>query len=207
MSLTELVDVLRRGDETPTRTARDKKVAALVVERLLDPIAERARSVGLEIDQLGSHSSAKPHYISQLRLVVADRTEIIPQLRIALTQMKKEEEKALDYYVGVTVSQLSEAKGGPYPAHVRWGLWSDSPHAKGRIPGPFRLIAEEMSWTSDNVISRPMNNMVRGWLSMLGKEYGPDALDAWASFDELADQIAQDLVGLSNVMRKPQPTE
>lgn len=202
MALDELVDVLRKADENPNKTARDKKVGAMLCELLLLPVAERAKSVGLEVDSCGAHSSSKPHHVQELKLVVPGREQMIPQLRIALTQYKKEEEKALGYALGATVCQRSEAKGGPYPPHVRWGLWTDAPMARERIPGPFRLIAGKMDWSESDIISRPMNNMARGWLSFLGKYWTVDELDKWASFEELADDVAKDLVGLSNVIRK-----
>ena len=201
MPLAELVAILRRSDEKPNPTARDKKAGALLVEKCLGPIAERTRSVGLESEFIGGHSSAKPHFISELRLAGPTRPEWIPQLRVALTQIKRNEEKELTCSLGATISQRSEVGGESIPPHIRWGVWTDSPHAKARIGGPFRIIAEKMEWEDPYVISRPSNNMARGWLSFLGKEVTVEDLEKYSSFDELADQIAQDLVGLNNVMR------
>ena len=201
MPLSELKEVLRRSDEKPNPTARDKKVGAMLIEKLLEPVASRLKSVGLEVESMGQHSSTKPHHISELTLVAPTREQLIPQLRIALTQMKKGEEVPLSCSLGVTVCQRSDTKEGTFPPNVRWGLWCDSPHAKSRLPGPFRILAAKMEWEGTPTMSRPMNNMARGWLSMIGRERTVEALDEYGSIDELADQIAQDLVGLANVMK------
>ena len=202
MPLAELMDILRRADEKPNPTARDKKVGAFLLESCLKPIVSRVGSVGVESEFVGVHSSAKPHFLSELRLAAPTREEWIPQLRIALTQVKRNgEEKEIGCSLGATISQRSDAADGPYPPNFRWGIWTDSPYAKQRIGGPFRILAEKMSWENAHIISRPANNMARGWLSMLGKELTIEDLEKWSSFEELADQIAQDLVGLSNVMR------
>lgn len=206
MSLDYLKELLTKGNEAPDKTARSKKLASEVADKILRPIEERvAKLAGPETAAIGGTSSAKPQFIAEYRLDVPEREGLIPQLRFALENEKKKH-AVLD--VGVTIGQAwtDPKTGDHFPAHIRWGAWCLAADKVKRVQGPLRVINRYIDETLDVMTPRPVTNKPTAALSMVGKVMTLEDLEGVESFEALADEIAQDLCKLAEAV-VPAPVE
>ena len=206
VSLDYLKELLTKANEAADKSARSKKLAAEVAEKILAPIEERVSTLsGPETDHIGGTSSTKPQFIAEYRLEIPERTGLIPQLRFALENEKKKD--AL-LEVGVTIGQAwTDPKTEEhYPAYIRWGAWCLAADKAKRVQGPLRVINQYTEDSFEVMTPRPVTNKATATLSIVGKMKTLDELDSIESFDALADEIAQDLVKLA-VAVVPAPVE
>ena len=207
MSLDYLKDLLTKGNEAADKSARSKKLALEVSEKLLRPIEERVASLGgPETRALGGTSSTKPQFIAEYRLEVPDRREWIPQLRFALENDKK---KDAEIEVGVTIGQAwtDPVTDEHYPAHLRWGAFCLAADKAVRVQGPLRVINRYIDDKLDVITPRPVTNKPTAVLSMVGKMMTVEDLENVESFEALADEIAQDMCTLLGALTPPPETD
>jgi len=197
VSLDYLKELLTKANEAADKSARSKKLAAEVAEKLLRPIEERVASAsGPETASIGGTSSTKPQFIAEYRLEIPEQDGLIPQLRFALENEKKKH-AVLD--VGVTIAQAwTDPKTQEhYPAVLRWGAWCLAADKAKRIQGPLRVINRYIDESLTVMTPRPVTNKAAGVLSIVGKSMTMEELEGVESYDILADEIAQDLVKLA----------
>ncbi len=196
VSLDYLKDLLTKGNEAADKSARSKKLALEVSEKLLRPIEERVATLsGPETRALGGTSSTKPQFIAEYRFELPEREEWIPQLRFALENDKK---KDAEIEIGVTVAQAwtDPATEEHYPAHLRWGAFCLAADKAVRVQGPLRVINRYIDDSLDVMTPRPVTNKPNATLSMVGKMMTVEELESVGSFEVLVDEIAQDLCKL-----------
>ncbi len=197
MSLDYLKELLTKANDDADKSARSKKLAAEVAEKLLRPIEERVASAsGPETAAIGGTSSTKPQFVAEYRLETPGQEGLIPQLRFALENEKKKH-AVLD--VGVTIAQAwTDPKTKElYPAVIRWGAWCLAADKVKRIQGPLRVINRYVSETLTVLTPRPVTNKATGMLSIVGKSMTLEDLEGIESYDDLADEIARDLLRLA----------
>jgi hypothetical protein len=206
VSLDYLKELLTKANDAADKSARSKKLAAEVTEKLLRPIEERVSNLsGPETDHLGGTSSTKPQFIAEYRVEIPDREELIPQLRFALENEKK---KHALIEIGVTIGQAwTDPKTEEhYPAHIRWGAFCLAADKVKRVQGPLRVINRYTDDAFEVMTPRPVTNKASAMLSLVGKIKTLEDLEGVESFESLADEIAQDLCKLS-VAVIPAPVE
>ncbi len=206
MSLDYLKEILTKATEAADKTARSKKLASEVADKLLRPIEERIASVsGPETASIGGTSSTKPQFVAEYRLELPEQEGLIPQLRFALENEKKKH-ATLD--VGVTIAQAwtDPKTKEEYPAEIRWGAWCLAADKVKRIQGPLRVINRYIEESLTVLTPRPVTNKATGMLSIVGKRMTLEDLEGVESYEVLADQIAADLIRLAAAV-VPAPKE
>jgi hypothetical protein len=206
VSLDYLKELLTKANDAADKSARSKKLASEVAEKILRPIEERvAKLGGPETAHIGGTSSTKPQFVAEYRVEVPGQEDLIPQLSFALENEKK---KHALLEIGVTIGQAwTDPKTEEhYPAHLRWGAFCLAGDKVKRVQGPLRVVNRYTEEKFDVMTPRPVTNKAGGMLSMVGKMKTLEELDGIESFEALADEIAQDLVTLS-VAVIPAPVE
>lgn len=208
VSLDYLKELLTKGNEAADKSARSKKLAIEVSEKILRPIEERVANLsGPETRAIGGTSSTKPQFIAEYRCELPERDHWIPQLRFALENEKK---KHAEIEVGVTIGQAwtDPATDEHYPAHLRWGAFCLAADKAVRVQGPLRVINRYVDDAYEVITPRPVTNKSTGVLSLIGKVMTIEDLEEVESFEALADQIAQDLCKLAvAIVQPPEPDE
>ncbi len=197
MSLDYLKELLTKANDAADKSARSKKLASEVSEKLLRPIEERvAKLEGPETAHLGGTSSTKPQFVAEYRVEVPEQDLLIPQLRFALENEKK---KHALLEIGVTIGQAwTDPKTEEhYPAHLRWGAFCLAGDKVKRVQGPLRVVNRYTEEQFEVMTPRPVTNKSNGMLSIVGKMKTIEELDGIESFEALADEIAKDLCTLS----------
>lgn len=206
MSLDYLKELLTKANDAADKSARSKKLASEVAEKILRPIEERVGKLsGPETGHMGGTSSTKPQFVAEYRFEVPEREELIPQLRFALENEKK---KHALLEIGVTIGQAwTDPKTEEhYPAHIRWGAFCLAADKAERVQGPLRVVNRYTDDAFDVMTPRPVTNKPSAVLSMVGKIKTLEELEGVSSFEALADEIAADLITLS-VAVIPAPVE
>ncbi len=206
MSLDYLKELLTKANDAADKSARSKKLASEVAEKLLRPIEERvAKLSGPDTDHMGGTSSTKPQFVAEYRVEVPGPEDLIPQLRFALENEKK---KHALLEIGVTIGQAwTDPKTEEhYPAYIRWGAFCLAADKVKRVQGPLRVINRYTEDAFEVMTPRPVTNKASAMLSMVGKIKTLEELEGVESFEALADEIAQDLCTLS-IAVIPAPVE
>jgi hypothetical protein len=206
VSLDYLKELLTKANDAADKSARSKKLASEVAEKILRPIEERVGNLsGPETDHMGGTSSTKPQFVAEYRLEMPEREDLIPQLQFALENEKK---KHALIEIGVTIAQAwTDPKTEEhYPAHIRWGAFCLAADKVKRVQGPLRVVNRYTEDSFEVMTPRPVTNKASAVLSMVGKIKTLEELEAVESFDALADEIAKDMVALS-VAVIPAPVE
>ncbi len=206
MSLDYLKELLTKANDAADKSARSKKLASEVSEKILRPIEERVGKLsGPETDHIGGTSSTKPQFVAEYRLEVPEREGLIPQLRFALENEKK---KHALLEIGVTIGQAwTDPKTEEhYPAHIRWGAFCLAGDKVKRVQGPLRVVNRYTEDAFEVMTPRPVTNKASAMLSIVGKMKTLEELEGVESFEVLADEIAKDLCTLS-IAVIPAPVE
>jgi hypothetical protein len=206
VSLDYLKELLTKANDAADKSARSKKLASEVAEKLLRPIEERvAKLDGPETAHIGGTSSTKPQFVAEYRFEVPGHEDLIPQLGFALENEKK---KHALLEIGVTIGQAwtDPKTEDPFPAHIRWGAFCLAGDKVKRVQGPLRVVNRYADENFDVMTPRPVTNKSGGMLSIVGKSKTLEELEGIESFEALADEIAQDLVTLYTAVI-PAPVE
>ena len=202
MSLEILRDVLAQGNDAPDKTARSKVQVQKAIDGVLKPIESKLAEIeGPKTAFMGGHTGrTKPQFIAELRIEVPeDRSLWIPQMRIALENEKKNDAVV---ELGFTIAQswTDKKRGNAYPAHIRWGAWTLAADKARKIRGPLAIMGRAVGAGIERLPERPVTNKPTGTISMLGKMRMPEELDGLSSLEELATEVAADLMLLSRAL-------
>lgn len=204
MSLETLREVLSQATTAPDKTARSKVQVQKLIEGVLKPLeAKIAEIEGPPTSFMNGHTGrTKPQFVGELRVeVTEDRSLWIPQMRIALNNEKK---KPATLEIGFTVAHAwtDPKRGTEYPAHVRWGIWTLAADKERKVRGPLAIIERSLGTGMTRLPIRPVTNKPTSTLCMLGKMLSTDEVDELESFDELAGEVATDILLLSRATLK-----